>query len=604
MLKPICNPKYLRNKKRRLNNGSPRWANVEELMWLDLVGETAQLSDHSRDEGEVAKRSQRSSIQRDSNHNAPRIAKYNAPRMPKGSQRPPDLAPIVFSLPPIDYLEPTAGMSPTQRQTFYDEQNQAYKPDLNEDYFDLENYIVRDHVTPEKLSWRRGFLPEKSALEYCRHYNDFLDWLNSHRIKIVDAKTVMCYGDWMLQEEKKARSTCNKEVSAIKRTLLPAMDVDLINSGVLKQYQKTLMKRHIPKKSSFVSDAEYNRFIALSNDHNIHLKSLQALSLFGRFGGLRGGEYESVYHNKRVRDDGVSTIEVIATKDGKMIKVVHFKEKSNKWQTFFICGKRNVEICLDYFAETAAMHKWTGRLAWQYRLTKKKGSKDAKEYKWYNQHRGKNWFYSKMWREIGRMLGLKEWSKMTGHGGRRGGASKLANGGCSVLTLKSYGCWNSAKIAESYVSKSDKIRMDIAKQLMNDSDNSDGESKESESKEIELKEIELKGITHDANDLEEFGPPPNTNNSNNVSELMRDRIKKMEERNRELQRRLIALENEKRSNLVKGNEERGKKRWQASVDDGQRAQKRKNRKRKSRFTIRLYLESSDDELDELKALNE
>lgn len=69
-------------------------------------------------------------------------------------------------------------------------------------------------------------------------------------------------------------------------------------------------------------------------------------------------------------------------------------------------------------------------------------------------------------RRIANYLGLQNEEKYTGHAIRRTSTTWLAENGASTTLIQNFGGWKSASVAQEYIDKSDAMKAEISKTLM------------------------------------------------------------------------------------------------------------------------------------------
>eukprot|EP01083_Nonionella_stella_P267157 902758_1 len=321
----------------------------------------------------------------------------------------------------------------------------------------------------------------------------------------------------------------------------------------------------------------------------------------GKFGGLRGGEWSSLAHDGSDGDRFKET--KIETINSSTIMFRHWKSKSSCYQTFYVRGEVECGIVQKYMQMTSKYHKWKGKFVWQVRKMRSK-------HQFWGQVRGRAYFYSVCFKKIATILGKDNPRNFTGHTMRRFGATRLADGGASVIQLKRYGVWKSNKVAETYAAQSMRSKCDIADrlQIRGDSSDKDGESADLSDKDgadgvIELVDFTGFALNNDDSGCVDLKKKKKKRKMKKRSKKKKKKMQNMmgnfnkldcEDSEEEEEEEVVALKHRlERLEMLLAREMECKRKRKRNRKKGKKGKPKKRRRIGGRRCIRLYLDSDE-----------
>ncbi|XP_037039723.1 uncharacterized protein LOC119077677 [Bradysia coprophila] len=284
-------------------------------------------------------------------------------------------------------------------------------------------------------------IPAASRLKYEKAYEELRKWCESKHVKEINEKKLLAYFDVHLGKVK--ASTAWSTYSMLKKTLRVKENIDISTYNNLRELLKRKEDDYFAKKSKILTLEEIYRFIKEAPDE-IYLVTKVAL-IIGVYGACRRSELLKM---------SVNHIEY----GENYIRIVVPKTKTRIDRDFFIDVGGDPDVNLIAIVKRYAALRPPSVTIERFFLGYRKG-------KCISQPIGINTFggYPKA---IAVFLNLQSPSEYTGHCFRRSAASRLAEAGTPLIDIKRHCGWESDRVAEGYIVRSENNKRKLANNIM------------------------------------------------------------------------------------------------------------------------------------------
>lgn len=269
--------------------------------------------------------------------------------------------------------------------------------------------------------------------------------------------TIRTYKTWISKEQKQETALSVLEfIQSCQTTYAPSTlwvifsilnkyfkvyhNTRLNDCVLLIDWLKSNEKKHKPKKSAVLTQDDIENFLVRGEDSLLMEKVASVIAIHGllRISELVDLTFEDV------------------KKEGESYRIFLRKSKTDqRGQGFyFLVTGEHVSYVEQYISQFEAKE---GRF---FRRLNEAGKGTARVC-------GKN-YLAKIPSMIASFNSIPQPNRFTGHCFRRTGATKLADEGCSLMTLKRAGRWTSDAVVTGYVEVSKKSKMDISEAICNE----------------------------------------------------------------------------------------------------------------------------------------
>ena len=138
----------------------------------------------------------------------------------------------------------------------------------------------------------RILIPKRSRFCYLNVYNQFIHWVNEHKIQEINEEVLIVYFDELNQSGFKP-STLYKISSAIKSILNALLRMNIDEYSLLKKWLFNNSTNYHPHQAPIFTKEEIHQFLEIQDPKLLKFQVATALMWFG---GLRRAEGASLEH--------------------------------------------------------------------------------------------------------------------------------------------------------------------------------------------------------------------------------------------------------------------------------------------------------------------
>ncbi len=109
-----------------------------------------------------------------------------------------------------------------------------------------------------------AIIPERSRSTYESCYKNFCEWLKESKIKTITQQVMLAY--FTHKSKNRQSTTLWSEYSKLKCMIYADRNVDISRFAAVSAFLKRKSVGHVAKKSSMLTKAHFDRFIAEADD--------------------------------------------------------------------------------------------------------------------------------------------------------------------------------------------------------------------------------------------------------------------------------------------------------------------------------------------------